>query len=100
MNNEETPRQAEKNLAETHGFSVEPDVRGCGWHVFSKGKVRIWCVRFWARAELIDDRFRNHQAFEELEDALNDDGGLAYGPDSSPHQSSTTVPFALRNPLS
>jgi len=76
----------EQLLAESLGFTCTPDgKRGAGWCSFQKGVVHVWdCSRFWARADVIDDRHRNHQAHASFGDALKNVAGSPYGPDSNP----------------
>lgn len=65
--------QQEKDLAVQHGFEcIRDDKRGYGWCKFQKDAVHVWtCSTGWARAELIDNRFCNHEYYKTLKDALN-----------------------------
>ena len=75
----------ENRMAKSLGFECTPDPkRGGNWCSFRKGTVRVWESMSWIRADLIDNRFRNHTKHSTLAEALLGINGTAFGPDSSP----------------
>jgi len=92
-----TPRwQHERNLAEHLGWECVPDAkRGNGWCSFRKGDVHVWQGRYWVRARLIGDTYRFHQLHQRLSEALRDENGIAFGPDSNPRRYVLSVSFKI-----
>jgi hypothetical protein len=91
----------EDMLANSLGYTCHADPnRGGGWHKFKQGDVTVWtAARGWVRASRIDDRCRFHQMHQSLGEALKNENGKPFGPDSSPRHYSNCIRFEPVNRL-
>ena len=88
--------ESENKLAVSLGWECKKDSgRGPHWCRFQKGKETVWDAgRFWARSSRdVDERSRNHKAYDTLKNAFNEVAGIAYGPDSNPRKFSHGISF-------
>ena len=70
----------ENDFAEDLGFKCTPDNhRGFGWCRFQKDNIAVWqCREGWCRAELLNNKYENHNYFRTLSQALQNDSPYAH----------------------